>query len=204
MRHRAAILAEIGDHALDQRFVVRIVEPAQVRHRIIAELGFGRPTGEHDMHAHAERLHLDRQAFSERIHCRLARAVDADERQGLERHGGGDVDDHARPPRAELRKHRLQHGQCAQRVGLEQLARRLRLDQLDRHPRAETRIVDKHVDIARFFHCPGDARGIGDVERQDDELVGYRQDIGSRVAHRGDHPPAAIEEQFRRFEAETR
>lgn len=82
MHDRTAIAAEIGDHSVDQRLVVGVVEPAQVRIALSPNRVSGERPGEHDMPAPAERLRLELQAFGERIHGRL-RAVGTDERQGL-------------------------------------------------------------------------------------------------------------------------
>ena len=110
------------------------------------------------------------------------------------RHGRRHVHDDAGLPLPKLRQHCLRHGDRAERVGLEDIADRLHRRALDGVQEADARVVDQDVDWTGSLNGPTDALRVGDVQRNDAQVLRTRQDVFTRASHRGDHLPAAIEE----------
>ncbi len=162
----------------------------------------GGGTRQHDAHAHAELCDLARERFGERVHRGLGRAVNAHQRQWLQRDARRHVHDDPGLALAHLRQHRLGDRDGAEGVGLEQLADRAPCASLERCGRAEAGVVDQHVDRPGGLDAVANALRVGDVERST-RRSGRRQHVLARRAHRGDHLPVAIEEVARGFEAEA-
>ncbi len=97
----------------------------------------------------------------------------------------------------------MRHGDGAVRVGFIDLAHELHRQALQGVQGADAGIVDQHVDRPGFFHDPADAVRVGDVERQDAQMVGPRQHILTRGAHGGDDLPIALEEMTGGIQAEA-
>ncbi|MNI36024.1 hypothetical protein D3C73_900640 [compost metagenome] len=178
--------------------------PFHTGDRGLAETGGWCRARKHDLHINAEWFEFECKRFRKRIHRGLARRIDRQKRQRLHGDRRRDIDDQPRPSFAELRKHGLHHAHGADRVGLEDIADDIDRRAFERVQPADAGIVDKDVDRAGRFDSPCDAFIASDVEGENAQVFGYRQQVLTRRAHSRDYIPAAIEKQFCDIEAETR
>src|SRR5690606_33268344 len=88
--------------------------------------------------------------------------------------------------------------------GFENLARDIDGRSFKRIEPADAGIVDQDIDRSGRIDGIAHALVAGNIERQDEQIVGGWENIFARRAHRGDNLPIAREEIFRDIEAEAR
>lgn len=170
---------------------------------IVAEAGVWCTAGEDEGGPDVELGELEGEGLGEGVYSGLAGGVDGEEEEGAEGDGGGDVDDGAGFFLAEVGEEGLGDGHGAEGIGLENFADAVDGGAFEGIEEADACIVHEGVYGASGLDEGVDALGVGDIEREDAEVLGAGQDGGVWHAHGGDDLPPASEEVGGDFEAKA-